>query len=146
MSSCGQRRLRSDRAGAHADLCLRLAQCQKVRSLTLRLKYALLTFTTFLANFFSHFPTENRTLVSCRLHEMSSYVLFGDKEEKYIKMFTAIFFFFFFFFFCFVKVLSVKANISIMKTNLYNFDPLKPHFYTGKLRFTGLFIIFLISA
>ena len=33
-----------------------------------------------------------------------------------------------------------------MKTCLYNFDPLKPHFYTVKLGFTGVYIIFLISA
>ena len=33
----------------------------------------------------------------------------------------------------------------IMKTYLYNFDPLKPHFYTVKLGFTGVYIIFLIS-
>ena len=34
----------------------------------------------------------------------------------------------------------------ITKTYLYNFDPLKPHFYTVKLGFTGVYIIFLISA
>ena len=33
-----------------------------------------------------------------------------------------------------------------MKTYLYNFDPLKPHFYTVKLGFTGVYIIFLFSA
>ena len=32
------------------------------------------------------------------------------------------------------------------KTCLYNFDPLKPHFYSVKLGFTGVYIIFLISA
>ena len=32
------------------------------------------------------------------------------------------------------------------KTCLYNFDPLKPHFYVVKLGFTGVYIIFLISA
>ena len=35
---------------------------------------------------------------------------------------------------------------SITKTCLYNFDPLKPHFYIVKLGFTGVYIIFLISA
>ena len=35
--------------------------------------------------------------------------------------------------------------ITITKTCLYNFDPLKPHFYTVKLGFTGVYIIFLIS-
>ena len=34
----------------------------------------------------------------------------------------------------------------ITKTRLYNFDPLKPHFYIVKLGFTGVYIIFLISA
>ena len=34
----------------------------------------------------------------------------------------------------------------ITKTYLYNFDPLKPHFYIVKLGFTGEYIIFLISA
>ena len=34
----------------------------------------------------------------------------------------------------------------ITKTCLYNFDPLKPHFYIVKLGFTGIYIIFLISA
>ena len=34
----------------------------------------------------------------------------------------------------------------ITETYLYNFDPLKPHFYTVKLGFTGVYITFLISA
>ena len=34
----------------------------------------------------------------------------------------------------------------ITKTCLYNFDPLKPHFYIVKLGFTRVYIIFLISA
>ena len=34
----------------------------------------------------------------------------------------------------------------ITKTCLYNIDPLKPHFYIVKLGFTGIYIIFLISA
>ena len=36
--------------------------------------------------------------------------------------------------------------VDITKTYLYNFDPLKPHFYIVKLGFTGVYIIFLISA
>ena len=36
--------------------------------------------------------------------------------------------------------------ITITKTCLYNFDPLKPHFYIVKLGFTGVDIIFLTSA
>ena len=40
-----------------------------------------------------------------------------------------------------------KDNLyNITKTYLYNFDPLKPHFYIVKLGFTGVYIIFLISA
>ena len=34
----------------------------------------------------------------------------------------------------------------ITKTYIYKVDPLKPHFYTVKLGFTGVYIIFLISA
>ena len=34
----------------------------------------------------------------------------------------------------------------ITTTYLYNFDPLKPHFYIVKLGFTGVYFIFLISA
>ena len=34
----------------------------------------------------------------------------------------------------------------ITKACLYNFDSLKPHFYIVKLGFTGVYIIFLISA
>ena len=30
----------------------------------------------------------------------------------------------------------------ITKTRLYNFDPLKPHFYIVKLGFTGVYIVF----
>ena len=36
--------------------------------------------------------------------------------------------------------------LHITKTCLYNFDPLKPHFYIVKLGFTGVYIVFLISA
>ena len=36
--------------------------------------------------------------------------------------------------------------VGITKTYLYNFDPLKPHFYIVKLGFTGVYIIFHISA
>ena len=40
----------------------------------------------------------------------------------------------------------LKVNSSIMKPCLYKVDPLKPHFYIVKLGFTGVYIIFLISA
>ena len=40
----------------------------------------------------------------------------------------------------------VRPSVIITKTCLYNVDPLKPHFYIVKLGFTGVYIIFLISA
>ena len=39
----------------------------------------------------------------------------------------------------------IALSLFITKTCLYNFDPLKPHFYIVKLGFTGVYIIFLIS-
>ena len=42
--------------------------------------------------------------------------------------------------------LETKNTQDITKTCLYNFDPLKPHFYIVKLGFTGVYINFLISA
>ena len=41
---------------------------------------------------------------------------------------------------------NFQIKILITKACLYNFDPLKPHFYIVKLGFTGVYIIFLISA
>ena len=41
---------------------------------------------------------------------------------------------------------SSFCYLYITKTYLYNFDPLKPHFYIVQLGFTGVYIIFLISA
>ena len=41
---------------------------------------------------------------------------------------------------------SSPAVVLITKTCLYNFDPLQPNFYIVKLGFTGVYIIFLISA
>ena len=38
------------------------------------------------------------------------------------------------------------TRLLITKTYLYDFDPLKPHFYIVKLGFTGVYIIFVISA
>ena len=49
-----------------------------------------------------------------------------------------------------VILLTVSIRLfccsSSTKTCLYNVDPLKPHFYIVKLEFTGVYIIFLISA
>ena len=38
------------------------------------------------------------------------------------------------------------TDSNITKTFLYSFDPLEPHFYKVKLRFSGVYINFLISA
>ena len=46
----------------------------------------------------------------------------------------------------YVFQVDLLVSNDIMKTHLYNFDPLKPHFYIVKLGFTGVYIIFLISA
>ena len=43
-------------------------------------------------------------------------------------------------------IVLTYCHYCITKTCLYNFDPLKPHFYIVKLGFTGVYIIFLISA
>ena len=40
----------------------------------------------------------------------------------------------------------VMAEMASWKHAYINTDPLKPHFYTVKLGFTGVYIIFLISA
>ena len=48
-----------------------------------------------------------------------------------------------------MRIIATSSSVNIhriTKTCLYNFDPLKPHFYIVKLGFTGVYIIFLISA
>ena len=64
-------------------------------------------------------------------------------------------------FLCFKFLMNVKMDLvdtwgdvrycpkfvhCITKTYLYNFDPLKPHFYIVKLEFTGVYSSFLIPA
>ena len=48
----------------------------------------------------------------------------------------------------FIFLVTIKTSMTqtITKTHLYNFDPLKPHFYIVKLGFAGVQVIFLISA
>ena len=41
--------------------------------------------------------------------------------------------------------METRGKMSITKTCLYNFDPLKPHFYIVKLGFRGVYIIFLLK-
>ena len=45
-----------------------------------------------------------------------------------------------------VRVDANVDGLTITKTCLYNFDPLKPHFYIVKLGFRGVYITLLISA
>ena len=47
---------------------------------------------------------------------------------------------------CLLKFEPSILNVTITKTCLYDIDPLKPHFYIVKLGFTGVYIIFFISA
>ena len=67
--------------------------------------------------------------------------MFELKYEKYQNFYLKIFF---------MVKFSVYLNrhvfVNITKISLYNSDPLKPHFYIVKLGFTGVYIIFLISA
>ena len=49
-------------------------------------------------------------------------------------------------FHCLHEKKNLHPWLSITKTRLYNFDPLKPLFYVVKLGFAGIYIIFLISA
>ena len=46
--------------------------------------------------------------------------------------------------FCYSIYRRTKIAAHITKTCLYNFDPLKPHFYIVKLGFTGVYIIFFL--
>ena len=76
------------------------------------------------------------------------------------KLVALLFFFFFFLGLCIVclclfallvdvigRLCSVIVALpGITKAYLYNFDPLKPHVYIVKLGFTGIYIIFVISA
>ena len=64
-------------------------------------------------------------------------------HEKII--FLKVCYYYYLEFYGLVKTVKVMS-IHITKTCLYHIDPLKPHFYTIKLGFTGVYIIFLISA
>ena len=47
---------------------------------------------------------------------------------------------------CYIWTHLLLQTGFITKTYQYNFDPLKLHFYIVKLGFTGVYIIFIISA
>ena len=69
-------------------------------------------------------------------------ILFTGKSKKNISIYHLL---------TFLSSMSAEDKLivfsySITKTYLYNFDPLKPHFYIVKLGFTGVYIILLISA
>ena len=65
------------------------------------------------------------------LHEMTK--LISDQNRKNINLSSA-------------EYAHRVLKVTITKTYLYNFDPFQPHFYVVKLGFTGVYIIFLISA
>ena len=46
----------------------------------------------------------------------------------------------------FVSEKKINWSFGHHHENIYNADPLKPHFYIAKLGFTGVYISFLISA
>ena len=51
------------------------------------------------------------------------------------------------FYYSSLSLVGLKGKTDyITETCLYDFDPLKPHFYIVKLGFTGVYIIFLIPA
>ena len=45
-----------------------------------------------------------------------------------------------------ISIICTSSETKLITKYLYNFDPLKPHFYIVKLGFAGVYIIFLISA
>ena len=57
----------------------------------------------------------------------------GKNKKKHFKMSST-------------EKFTQSAKRNIMKTYLYNFDPIEPHFYILKLGFTGVYTIYLISA
>ena len=85
-----------------------------------------------------------------------SFLLFSGRRHKMTQIWTSPFttcwltcFSVMFHWLSFRAFMRAKQSFyifSITKTYLYNFDPLKPNFYIVKLGFTGIFIIFLISA
>ena len=65
----------------------------------------------------------------------------GGETQLMILLYLTTHFFFYFY----QSPVVHKLNNHITKTYLYIFDSLKPHFYIVKLRFTGVYISFLIS-
>ena len=74
--------------------------------------------------------------------EFSSHIL--ETDLAFIYLFIYLFNYLFIYFR--LRILKLDISLSITKTYLYNFDPLKPHFYIVKLGYTGVYIIFHISA
>ena len=71
---------------------------------------------------------------------MSSFpISYGENAMAYIAQDKAGITYTFFYF-------HAKTSVIITITCLYNFDPLKPHFYIVLLGFTGVNIVFLVSA
>ena len=100
--------------------------------------------------------TGERFILQCILRNMSSphpiFVNFKRKSPFHCVLYNRIYKTYFvplrltFNMIPYWLLVRVKTDTSITKTRLYNIDPLKPHFYVVKLGFTGVYIIFLISA
>ena len=87
--------------------------------------------------FFLHFPANGVLAIyanSLQIICIKSQTLFSGKKNKNKKNIINS------------RISPARGILNITKTCLYNFDPLEPHFYTVKLGFTGVYIIFLITA
>ena len=84
-------------------------------------------------------PAGLRFLEKCRVRvDVTSWCCIGGGATMSCARFDACFAVLF----CFTNCLAMFV-VFITKTCLYNFDPLKPHFYTAKLGFTGVYIFFI---
>ena len=98
----------------------------------------LFIYFIYLFFFFLKFYLQRSEIISKYNMGLSRWVFFATKRSKAVALWQ------FFFFRHWFYMWRLCSHNFIMKTCLYNFDPLKPHFYIVKLGFTGVYIIFLI--
>ena len=91
------------------------------------------------------FYAENRFDISCTICTKCQ-SLFWVFSGKKMNIFENVVWWTFLYSMLRVNDWQRRRNFDVTKTRLYNFNPLKPHFYLLKLWFTGVYIIFLISA
>ena len=84
-------------------------------------------------------------LVKLDMRTMGTFFQFILTKQNFFFLFNGLICTNYFFFNIRTPNLLTRLGF-IMKTCLNNFDLLKPHFYIVKLGFTGVHIIFLISA